>query len=218
MQSTICPTVTASDPDDFRRQMERIAKFAVRVHVDLSDGKFTPTRLVDVSDVWWPGGMRADLHVMMQNPFEHNEAYLALAPQLVIVHAEGKGDFIGFSELMHKHGIEVGVGLLQETPVDLIVPALDIIDHVMIFSGSLGRFGGKVDLQLLEKVHRLKQLKPSLEIGWDGGVSDQNARTLAEGGVDVLNVGGFIQRSSDPIASYNGLKYLIGAAKRIEIR
>ncbi len=51
----------------------------------------------------------------------------------------------------------------------------------------------------------LRKLKPELEIGWDGGVNDTNAAILVQSGVDVLNVGGFIQKSKDPQAAYNKL-------------
>jgi ribulose-phosphate 3-epimerase len=103
---------------------------------------------------------------------------------------------------MHRHGIETGIALLQETPVEAIVPALPLIDHVLIFSGTLGKVGGTADLGLLDKVAALRQLKPQLEIGWDGGINDTNARQLVEGGVSILNVGGFIQKAADPEAAY----------------
>lgn len=204
---SIAPTVTAENPHTFRQQMERIANFALRVHIDLSDGSLAPNKLIDLDKVWWPGGVRADLHVMLAQPFEHVELYKALGPQLVIVHAEGKGDFVAFAEQMHGHGIETGVALLPETPVENIEPALDMIDHVMIFSGSLGSFGGNADLRLLDKITRLKKLKPALEIGWDGGINDQNAKQLVAGGVEVLNVGGFIQRSENPEEAYEALTF-----------
>lgn len=205
MTATICPTVTADNPHTFRQQMERIAVFATRVHIDLADGILAPHKLIDIDKVWWPGGVRADLHVMLQKPMEHIETYRALGPQLVIVHAEAEGDFEAFAKTMHSHGMETGVALLQTTPVSLIAPALHLIDHVLIFSGSLGQFGGQADLALLDKVRQLRALKPTLEIGWDGGINDQNVKSLAAGGVDVLNVGGFIQRSPDPEAAYQAL-------------
>lgn len=205
MSATICPTITAENPHIFRQQMERVATFAMRVHIDLSDGSLAPNRLVEPDKVWWPGGMRADLHAMLENPFEHVELYRALGPQLVIVHAEAKGDFGAFAEVMHHHGIETGIALLPETDVELIVPGLDMIDHVMIFSGKLGYFGGEANLGLLEKVKRLRKLKPQLEIGWDGGINDHNARELSHGGVDVLNVGGFIHRSQNPEDAFETL-------------
>jgi ribulose-phosphate 3-epimerase len=205
MSATICPTVTARDASEYRNQMNRIAPFATRIHIDLADGIFTPVKLLSLDQVWWPGGVRADLHMMHQKPFEHTKLYLSLAPQMVIVHAEAEGDFIAFADTMHKHGIEVGVALKAETPVELIRPALKWIDHVLIFSGNLGHFGGQADTGLLTKSLLLRQLKPQLEIGWDGGINDQNAQVLARGGVDVLNTGGFIHHAAQPAAAYQAL-------------
>jgi 3-keto-L-gulonate-6-phosphate decarboxylase len=51
-------------------------------------------------------------------------------------------------------------------------------------------------------------LKPSLEIGWDGGVNTSNVQQFINGGVDVLNVGGFIQHAHNPQAAYLELEHL----------
>lgn len=205
MAATICPTVTAQNADEYRHQMGRLASFVKRVHIDVADGIFTPVKLLPIDQVWWPGGVRADLHVMYKKPFEHYKLYLSLAPQMVVVHAEADGNFVPFAELLHRHGIEVGVALKQETAAELIRPALQFIDHVQIFSGNIGHFGGQADLRLLDKVKKLREWKPQLEIGWDGGINNNNARALAVGGVDVLNVGGFIQHASDPRMAYGTL-------------
>lgn len=205
MAATICPTVLAGTPEEYRHQMARISQFATRVHIDLADGQFAPTKTIPIDQVWWPGGMRADLHVMYRKPFEHYKTFLSLAPQMVIIHAESDGNFLPFAELMHRHGIEVGVALKSESTVELIRPALDWIDYVLVFSGDLGHFGGQADLSLLSKVEQLRKLKPQLEIGWDGGINNTNATILARGGVDVLNVGGFIQHASDPRLAYGML-------------
>lgn len=205
MKPTICPTVTTDDPAIFKLQIEQTVAYAHRIHIDLADGIFTRNKLMDIENVWWPGGVRADLHVMYQQPFEHMAALIALQPQLIIVHAEADGDFLKFAELVRRHGIESGVALLPETTVESIVPALPFIDHVLIFSGHLGHFGGHADLRLLEKAKQLKALKPSIEIGWDGGVNDQNARSLAEGGVDVLNAGGYLHGTQKPSDAYKTL-------------
>jgi len=209
MSATICPTVTARDVNEYKHQMERVSRFATRVHIDVADGIFTPVKLLDVDQVWWPGGMRADLHVMYQKPFVHYKTYLSLMPQMVIVHAESEGQFVPFAELMHRHGIEVGVALKPETPVELIRPALNWVDHVLIFSGNLGHFGGQADLSLLDKVRLVKRLKPGIEVGWDGGINNTNARSLVMGGVDVLNTGGYIHHAADPRMAYATLSRAI---------
>ncbi|HSX33833.1 MAG TPA: hypothetical protein VLF91_05865 [Candidatus Saccharimonadales bacterium] len=201
----ICPTVLAGNAAEYRQQLERVAGFAERVHIDLADGRFAPTKTIPLEDAWWPSGIQADLHVMYQEPFHHAKALFKLGPQLIIVHAEADGDFIAFADRAHEAGIAVGVALKPETMPEAIAPALDWIDHVLIFSGHLGHFGGQANTHLLTKVLRLKHLKPELEIGWDGGVNPSNARILVAGGVNVLNVGGFIQHASDPEAAYQRL-------------
>lgn len=210
MNPTVCPAILASDAHEFRAQMESASRFAVRLHIDVSDGVFAPTKTIPIDQIWWPGGVRADLHVMHRRPFEHLRPMLALQPQMIIVHAEAEGDFEMFAQRAHQRGIQTGVALLPGTPPEILQQAIKDIDHVLIFSGDLGRFGGKADLSLLQKVQILKQMKPQLEIGWDGGVNDENARTLADGGVEVLNVGGYIHHADDPQAAYQHLRKNIG--------
>jgi ribulose-phosphate 3-epimerase len=205
MAISICPAILTEDPEVYKIQIEQSLGYAHRLHIDLSDGIFAPQKLIEIENIWWPGGARADLHVMYARPFEHATALVALQPQLIIVHAEAEGDFVAFAELVHKHGIEIGVALLPETSVEAIAPALPLIDHVLIFSGKLGHFGGHADLTLLEKAAQLKELKPTVELGWDGGVNDKNARAIAEGGIDVLNAGGFLH-TKNPQQAYATLK------------
>jgi len=212
MNISICPTITTDNPDTYTQQVELTLTYAHRIHIDLADGIFTSNHLMGIENVWWPGGVRADLHVMYERPFDHIESLVTLRPQLIIVHAESDGDFMEFADICHTHGVEVGVALLPETPVDVIVPALEKIDHVLIFSGSLGHFGGHADMSLLGKVQQLRQLKPQVEIGWDGGINDKNVRALALGGVDVLNAGGYLHGSLAPKTAF--LKLLSEVAEK----
>src|SRR5882672_9819247 len=91
MAATICPTVTARSPEEYREQMERVAGFAQRIHIDTADGVFTPVKLTPLEQVWWPANVRADIHVMHQDPFKHTKLLLKLHPQLIVVHAEADG-------------------------------------------------------------------------------------------------------------------------------
>jgi ribulose-phosphate 3-epimerase len=206
----ICPTVTAADARTYRVQIEQVLDFAPRLHIDLADGILAPNKLLSAKHIWWPTGVRADLHVIYQRPFLHIVELLNLDPSLIIVHAEAEGDFMAFAEKAHAHNVAVGIALLPHTPVEAIAPALELIDHVLIFSGKIGYFGGHADLKLLQKVEQLKKLKPGLEVGWDGGVNDKNAAALVAGGVDVLDAGGFIHGAADPASAYNQLKELVG--------
>jgi len=209
MSAEICPTILASRPDQYKLAMQRLW-FAPRLHIDLTDGQFAPIQTITADQTWWPANVRVDLHVMYANPAALANQCISLGPQLVIIHSEAGGDFVPLSEQLHHHGIEVGVALLPATPVDDILGAIDYIDHVLIFSGNLGHYGGTADLNLLAKVNQLRQIKPQLEIGWDGGANENNVMALVNGGIDVINIGSAISQAEDPYQAYAKLERIIG--------
>lgn len=203
--AVICPTVMGASSREYREAIERVAEFAERIHIDFADGVFAPTKLEPIEEAWWPIGLMVDFHIMYQKPLEHLETVVAHQPNLAIIHAEAD-DAETFVRELEGLGIHRGIALLKDTPVSKIKSYIGHIDHVLVFSGDLGYYGGEADLSLLDKVKELKILKPELEIGWDGGVNEQTARSLANGGVDVLNVGGAIQKAADPETAYDILR------------
>lgn len=203
--TTICPAVLAENPHQYREQVERVAAFATRIHLDFTDGEFTSSQTITLSQAWWPHTMQADLHIMYQRPGEYLEEIIALNPHMVIVHAEAEVTYQTFANALHQNGILFGVAVMPETTIDSLRPHLSLIDHILIFSGDLGKFGGEANLRLLDKVSQVKKMKSTLTIGWDGGVNDTNVQQLIDGGVDVVNVGGFIQRAEDPQKAYQSL-------------
>jgi len=202
----ISPSITAQTEQQYHKQVAEIAQSAHRLHIDLSDGIFAPKKLIDPQKAWWPVGFKADFHLMYRQPVGAVKTILEHKPNLIIVHAEAEGDFNAVADFCSRHGVNTGVALLPATSPETILPSLGKVHHVLIFSGQLGEYGGRADLRLLDKVQFLKSHKPDLEIGWDGGVNDQNVASLITGGVDVLNVGGYIQNSADPARDYTTLQ------------
>jgi ribulose-phosphate 3-epimerase len=200
--SVICPCVTAADAHAYREQMARVAPFATRVHIDFSDGKLAPAKLINPIQAYWPEGMLADLHLMIQNPAEHLETVISLKPNLVIIHAEAAGDLLGIMRQLRAVNIKTGVALLQQTDPDTTRDLIADADHVLIFSGDLGHFGGTADMTLLSKVAKIRAINANVEVGWDGGVGPDNVSQLSLGGVEVLDVGGHIQQAPDPQEAY----------------
>lgn len=202
----ICPTVTAYDPETFKKQLDTVLPFASRIHLDYMDGVLAPTLSPPLPTAQLPAGHMIDLHLMYQKPLEYIATVKQLKPSLVIIHAEAEGSFTDFAVAMQGAGIKLGVCLLQATSPEKIAKSIDAIDHVLVFSGNLGHYGGTADLSLLDKVRAIRQMKPTMEIGWDGGINETNAKQLSDAGVDVLNVGGFIQNAPDPAQAYATLK------------
>lgn len=202
MSAIVCPCVTAPDPHAYREQMARIAPFAPRIHIDFSDGILAPVRLINPIQSFWPETALADLHLMVQKPQDHLETIISLKPNMVILHAESEGDLHGMMRQLRAVGIKTGIALLQKTDPNTVHELIADTDHVLIFSGDLGHFGGIADLTLLKKVGQIRAINANAELGWDGGVGPDNAAQLALSGIEVLDVGGHIQQAPDPQEAY----------------
>lgn len=207
--SVIVPTVTAYDTHEYRQQMQRIEPFAERIHIDLMDGEFAPTKSPDLTHIWWPHHIKADVHLMYMHPAKAINQLLHLKPHMVVIHAEAKADHMYLASLLHKEGIKAGIALLADTPVASVERELHSFDHALVFSGNLGYHGGAANLSLLNKVKEIRKLDHEIEIGWDGGINERNARQIIDGGSEVLNTGGAIQKSDNPENAYATLVKVI---------
>ncbi len=200
--SVISPTVLAETADDYKMQIERVHAFAERVHIDISDGEFAPTFTVSAAQVWWPQDWKVDIHAMVARPSDHLETLLELKPHMIIFHVEAQEDILPVLQRVKQAGIKAGISLLRSTVPSNVAGAIQAADHVMIFSGELGKYGGTASLMQLEKVRLIRAIRRDVEIGWDGGVNVENAYSLSQGGVDVLNVGRTIAGADDPKTVY----------------
>lgn len=202
MSVVIAPAVLAENPDDYKSQIEKIHKFTERVHIDIADGEFAPTFTINAAQAWWPQGWLVDIHAMVARPSEHLETLIGLKPNLIIFHAEAKEELVPIMQHVKKFGIKAGVALLRSTVPSTVKDLIEEADHVMIFSGDLGKYGGTANMMQLEKVRLIRAIRTDVEIGWDGGVTVENAYSLAQGGINVLNVGKTIASSDDPETVY----------------
>lgn len=203
--SIISPCITVQTEDEYKAVVEKYSPFAQRVQVDISDGEFAPVFLVGPDKVWWPKGWIVDIHAMVSHPLDYVDKLIPLKPHLIIFHAETDTDLHPIYEKLKKYGIKTGLALLKPTVPETVADLIRIVDHVLVFSGDLGHYGGTASLMQLEKVRLIKAINPNVEIGWDGGVGPDNAFTLSQGGVAVLNVGGALANAEDPKAVYDTL-------------
>ncbi len=209
----IVPAVLASNPQDYERDLKLAVNLSNRVQIDLADGEFAPNKTINLAQSHWPEGVNADIHLMYDSPSEHIPTVIAKFPHLLIVHYEAKGldqeGLISMSDQLRSLDIKLGLGLLPSTQVSEVKEFLQYLDHILIFTGDLGHYGGELRRDCLEKIAEIKDLDPSLEVGVDGGINDSNAGEVVASGADVLNVGSFLQQAEDPKKAYDKLKTAI---------
>lgn len=202
---TVVPTVLAATPEDYKSSLERVHEFVTRVHVDFSDGTLAPTPTIDVNQIWWPKEWQIDIHAMVADPTKYVDTLIGLKPTMIIFHAEVKTDLIPIIQKIKASGIKAGLAVQRPTVPSDIAALIEAADHVTVFSGNLGEYGGTASLMQLEKVRLIRNIHAGVEIGWDGGITVENAFSLAQGGVDVMYVGSAIQKAADAKEAYDSL-------------
>ena len=202
---SIVPTILTDNKQEYRAQAEKINFFTRRVQIDVTDGKFAPTQTLDITNIWWPKNWEADLHLMVTNPSEHLDTVLKLNPSLCILHAEASEDLLPSFQTLKDAGIKVGVALLPSTFPGNVKQYIDAADHVLIFAGQLDVQGSPADMMQMEKIPLVRNMKPELEIGWDGGANITNVRAIAHADVDIINVGSAIATADNPAAVFEEL-------------
>ena len=205
--SIITPAILATNPDEYKAQIETIFPFVERVHIDVTDGEFAPNLTLPETQIWWPQEWKVDIHMMVARPSEHIDTIIQLNPNMVIFHAEVEEDLVPiFERLKNETMIKPGLALLRSTVPETVAPAIQAAEHILIFSGNLGEMGGRASMMQLEKIRLIKEINSNVEIGWDGGANLSNIFNLTQSGVDVVNVGSAIMNSQNPEQSYKQME------------
>lgn len=210
--ASVVPTVLATSPEQYQQMYDLARSLSLRVHVDISDGKFTDTSTLGVAQVHRDDDAELDLHLMVEDPSLILESAISLKPRLIIFHAESQGDIAASMLHCRELGVRAGVAILPKTSVESAKDLIAKADHVLIFTGNLGHNGGDFALDQLTKVNEIRAIKPSAEIGVDGGVNDRVASLIVVEGVDVLYSGSFLQEAEDPKAALESINQQAGVA------
>lgn len=182
----IVPTILAATPGEYHERLDAVKPHTKRIHVDICDGDFAPTETINLAQVYVPEGYELDLHLMVQNPFSHLNSALALKPSLIVVHAEVEGNYVNTIKEIQSFGIDAGVAFLPDTQLEDHAELVTLADHILVFTGDLGHYGGDLDHGQLHKIADARAMNPNAEVSIDGGVNADNVDELE---ADVLYVG-----------------------------
>jgi ribulose-phosphate 3-epimerase len=184
---------------DFARLAEAVqaaeAGGADMLHLDVMDGHFVPPitfGAVLVDALRQVTSLPFDMHLMVDHPERHIEAYAATA-STINVHVEATPHIHRVLGAIRAMGLEAGVCLNPGTPIAAIEPVLEEVDQVVVMAVNPGWGGQPFIPSQLDKVRQLRDLldrsdhQARIEI--DGGVKLQNAAQCARAGADVLVCG-----------------------------
>ena len=212
----IAPSVLAADFANLQRDVEMINNSqADWFHIDIMDGVFVPNisfGMPVLEAIAKHATKTIDVHLMIVDPDRYIKTFADLGANVLTVHYEACTHLHRTLQAIKAEGMKAGVALNPHTNVDLLEDVIQDIDLVCIMSVNPG-FGGQSFIEnTYAKVEKLKALinrkNASTLIEIDGGVTNKNAKQLADAGADVLVAGSYVFGAQDPIATITDLKQI----------
>lgn len=152
------------------------------IHVDVMDGDFVPN--ITMGAVIVEACRRAvnlplDVHLMIQHPERHLEAFAKAGASLLSVHIENNMHIHRTLQQIKALGCRAGVVLNPGTPAEVIRPIISLVDLVLVMTVNPGFSGQRFLPEVLPKVQAVRKMLDEGGFGaWlevDGGI---NAETL----------------------------------------
>jgi ribulose-phosphate 3-epimerase len=215
----VAPSILASDFARLGEQVESVMDAGARViHVDVMDGRFVPpisigALIVDaLRELVHDRGGVLDVHLMVERPERHLEAFAAAGADTLIVHWEATPNVSYALQAVRAAGLHAALALNPATPADVVSGVIDDVDHVLCMTVNPGWGGQAYIPSSTAKVARLRELLgPELPIEVDGGIGADTARIARDAGATLFVAGSSIFGADDPAAAYTEIAGAAGA-------
>ena len=190
------------------------------IHVDVMDGHFVPNITLGppiVQSLRKHTKLPLDCHLMIENADEFVPAFADAGANWVSVHYEACRHLHRTLELIEQHGMQPAVVINPATAVELLIPVLGMVHHVLVMSVNPGFGGQRFIPYSLNKIRRLKELRQELGLEFrievDGGVADETVGAIVEAGAELLVAGNAVFGAGH---AERDARRLLEAARRAE--
>lgn len=202
------------------KDVAMVNSYADIFHLDVMDGTFVPNisfgfPVIDAiaSEARKP----LDVHLMIVEPWKYIERVAQSGAAMVSFHMEaaqqrfeGRDRASDTLALARSLGMQAGLVINPDVPVEELFPYLEEVDFILIMSVFAGFGGQKFIPESLERIALLRaeidRRGLSVPIEVDGGVSPSNAAALREAGASILVAGSSVFRAPDPAAAIAAMR------------
>ena len=207
------PSFYAADFANLGEQTEILLRTGARVfHFDVGDGHFVepitmgPVVLQAVAPLVHAHGGAVDCHLMVDNPARHFPQIAEAGGDSVTFHYEVVDDVPATIALAREHGLEVGIAFNPESEPEDVAAVAGDADLVLCMSIHPGYGGQEFMPEALDRITRTRAALPeSVYVQVDGGIDNENVRSVYDAGATLIVAGTAIFNREDLPRAYRRL-------------
>lgn len=190
----VSPSIISADLSLLRDQIRLCDNAGIySYHVDVMDGHFVNNITIGpdvVKAMRRCTKTRMEGHLMIERPDLYYRQFVESGIDNIICHLEAPISVGALFSRLKDEGIEHGIAINPETPVESIEPFLEGISTILIMSVHPGFSGQKFISEALGKIKMAKSMIRengyAIRIEVDGGIDNSTGLLAAEAGADVL--------------------------------
>lgn len=196
MNIHIAPSLLSADFSDLKNEVINIEKAgATHLHLDVMDGAFVPNITFGkdvISAIRKHTKLIFDIHMMVENPERYIKDMVDAGADSITIHAESTKHLDRAINLIKSYGVKACVALNPATPISTVENVAYLLDMILVMSVNPGFGGQKFIPQALDKIQKLRELYPDIDIEVDGGINDKTAKLAKTAGANVLVAGSYV--------------------------
>lgn len=193
----LAPSILSADFANLGADVKAVDQAGARyIHIDVMDGAFVPNfslGLPVIKAIRKYTDKVFDVHLMVEDPAHHLEAFKEAGADIITVHTEACRHLHRTIQTIRSLGVKAGVALNPATPLCVLDYVLEDVDMVLLMGVNPG-FGGQEYIpSTTEKIRQLRKIIQSrglhTDIEVDGGVNRENLEMILDAGANVIVAG-----------------------------
>lgn len=187
------------------------------VHFDVMDNHFVPNLSFGpvICESLRNAGIKIpiDVHLMVEHPESYIEPFAKAGANLIAFHPETTPNVGGCLHQIKNAGLKAGLVLNPDRPLQIVEDYLEQLDLLLVMSVYPG-FAGQAFIpatikKIIEARTMIQKMNLQTWLGVDGGVKEENIKTLVESGADFCVIGSGLFRAKDYKQKMQGIRSAI---------